>query len=127
MAFGFGFCALLGNNIKFDHSWSAISKIMVMTLGELNYDDIFFGDKIWCGDPPVGPCLPYPTTTHIFFLVFGIIMPIITVNLLVGLAVGDIHAVLESAKLQRLSMQVMFDIFNRLIVKFCLHIICPTR
>lgn len=51
--------------------------------------------------------VPYEWTTRLFFVAFVIIMPIIIMNLLVGLAVDDIKAVQENAVLKRLALQVL--------------------
>ena len=48
--------------------------------------------------------VPYEWPT--FFIIFVITMPIIIMNLLVGLAVDDIKTVQENAVLQRVAMQV---------------------
>ena len=48
-------------------------------------------------------------TTRAFFVVFVLIMPIIIMNLLVGLAVDDIKTVQENAILKRLAMQVQLQ------------------
>ena len=50
-------------------------------IGELEADDIFHGDFD----------VQFPTLTGIFFACFVLIMPIIIMNLLVGLAVDDIQ------------------------------------
>ena len=109
MAFAVGFYALLAEQENFDGTPHSFMKTFVMTIGEFEYDDIFFDNVFWCGG--TNKCLPYKKLTMFFFFVFVIIMPILTMNLLVGLAVGDIQAVLENAMLQRLAMQVTKLIF----------------
>ncbi|KAJ7369490.1 hypothetical protein OS493_038613 [Desmophyllum pertusum] len=70
--------------------------IFVMTLGELNYADIFMPwDK-----------LEYASLTNILFVMFVLGMPIILMNMLIGLAVGDIDKIQESALIDRYVMQV---------------------
>ena len=54
--------------------------------------------------------LPYIGVTSIFFICFLVIMPIIIMNLLVGLAVDDIKAVQDNAVLSRLAMQVSLNL-----------------
>ena len=41
-----------------------------------------------------------------FLMVFAILMPILLMNLLIGLAVGDIETVRRNASMKRLAMQV---------------------
>ena len=74
-----------------------------MTIGELEFEDMFYGheDKTK---------LPYIGVTSIFFICFLVIMPIIIMNLLVGLAVDDIKAVQDNAVLSRLAMQVSLNL-----------------
>ena len=102
IAFSLGFYALLENQQYFGDLPKAIIKTFVMTSGELEYDNLFFADEF-----PINlQSVPYEWTTRLFFVVFVIIMPIIIMNLLVGLAVDDIKAVQENAVLKRLAMQV---------------------
>ncbi|XP_078354215.1 transient receptor potential cation channel subfamily A member 1-like [Oculina patagonica] len=70
--------------------------VFVMTLGELNYADIFMPwDK-----------LEYAALTNILFFLFVLGMPIILMNMLVGLAVGDIGKIQVNAVIGRYVMQV---------------------
>lgn len=70
--------------------------IFVMTLGELNYADLFMPwDK-----------LEYAALTNILFFMFVLGMPIILMNMLVGLAVGDIDKIQVNALIDRYVMQV---------------------
>ena len=75
-----------------------------MTSGEMEYDNLFFDNQNY--DSVIS--VPYMTTTKILFVLFVLIMPIIIMNLLVGLAVDDIKAVQENAVLKRIAMQVMY-------------------
>ena len=102
IAFSLGFYALLENQQYFGDLPKAIIKTFVMTSGELEYDNLFFADEF-----PINlQSVPYEWTTRLFFVVFVIIMPIIIMNLLVGLAVDDIKLVQENAVLKRIAMQV---------------------
>ena len=85
---------------NFSHMGFALVKMVVMMIGEYDFDSLFFS-----AEEDVGYIVPYPTFTLLFFLVFLVIMSIIVMNLLVGLAVDDIKAVQNSAVLQRLAMQ----------------------
>ncbi|XP_068708472.1 transient receptor potential cation channel subfamily A member 1-like isoform X2 [Montipora foliosa] len=70
--------------------------IFVMTLGEMNYADVFMP---WAK-------LEYAILSNILFVMFVLGMPIIIMNMLVGLAVGDIDKIQENAVLDRYVMQV---------------------
>ncbi|KAL9951631.1 hypothetical protein ACROYT_G044332 [Oculina patagonica] len=70
--------------------------VFVMTLGELNYADTLMPwDK-----------LEYAALTNILFFLFVLGMPIILMNMLVGLAVGDIEKIQVNAVIGRYVMQV---------------------
>ncbi|CAF4424133.1 unnamed protein product, partial [Adineta steineri] len=41
-------------------------------------------------------------------LLFAVIMPILLMNLLIGLAIGDLMQIQQNARLKRLAMQVQY-------------------
>lgn len=55
--------------------------------------------------------IPYPLPLFCILGVFMVLMPILLMNLLIGLAVGDIELVKRNAKLKRLAMQVSSQSF----------------
>ncbi|OQV12509.1 Transient receptor potential cation channel subfamily A member 1 [Hypsibius exemplaris] len=63
-------------------------------------------------NPMVDETLPFPGATYTFIMVFIGTVSILLMNLLIGLAVGDIEKVQSGAKLRRLAMQV--DLHSRL-------------
>lgn len=68
-----------------------------MMLGDLDYDHAYletFNEQ------------HFSMTSLIILLVFAIIMPILLMNLLVGLAIGDLIQIQQNARLKRLAMQV---------------------
>ena len=103
VAFSLGFYSLLENQEYFRGLSKSIMKTFVMTAGELEYSTMFFPEENEDNDNEV----PYEKTTTLFFISFVITMPIIVMNLLVGLAVDDIQSVQENAVLKRLAMQVI--------------------
>ncbi|XP_078698733.1 transient receptor potential cation channel subfamily A member 1 homolog isoform X2 [Branchiostoma floridae x Branchiostoma belcheri] len=106
VAFGLCFYALISNQFSFRTVEVSLVKILVMMIGEFDFDSIFhtFEDK---GDAAeYADQLFYGPVTYIIFVVFVIIGSIIIMNLLVGLAVDDIKGVQEEAVLERLAMQV---------------------
>jgi transient receptor potential cation channel subfamily A protein 1 len=50
----------------------------------------------------------FPIINLIMLLLFIVIMPILLMNLLVGLAIGDLMEIQQNARLKRLAMQVFF-------------------
>lgn len=53
-----------------------------------------------------GRSLPFPIPAFFILGIFMVLMPILLMNLLIGLAVGDIESVRRNAQLKRLAMQV---------------------
>lgn len=58
--------------------------------------------------------LPHPISSYLMLGIFMVLMPILLMNLLIGLAVGDIDSVRRNAALKRLAMQVLkfYKLFN---------------
>ncbi|XP_020624729.1 transient receptor potential cation channel subfamily A member 1-like [Orbicella faveolata] len=97
MAFSTTFFLLLDDETETYSTFPySMMTIFVMTLGELNYADTFM---------PWGK-LEYATLTNILFFLFVLGMPIILMNMLVGLAVGDIDKIQVNALIDRYVMQV---------------------
>ena len=67
-----------------------------MMIGEFEYEELFFGDI----------SAPYEYYSVVLFMVFVLVMSIVTMNLLVGLAVDNIQEIQENAELIQLSMNV---------------------
>ena len=74
-------------------------------LGEIDflgtYVQSYYGD-----DVEKVKKLPYPIPAFLILGLFMVLMPILLMNLLIGLAVGDIESVRRNAQLKRLAMQV---------------------
>ncbi|KAJ7373642.1 Transient receptor putative cation channel sub A member 1 [Desmophyllum pertusum] len=70
--------------------------IFVMTLGELNYDDHFLPWELF----------PFSNLVNTLFVIFVFAMPIILMNMLVGLAVGDIENIQRNARTHRYVAQL---------------------
>lgn len=99
-AFSFSFYVLMDTNDAFKYPGRAIVKTAVMTIGEFEFGDILV-------TPYKNPkLLPYKDLTFVIFFLFLIVMPILFMNLLVGLAVGDIEAVRKQALIVILKNQV---------------------
>ena len=102
MAFGMAFyMALLQDGrgcYAFSNPLKSLLKTLTMTTGEFEYDSIF--------EDPTQP-LHYYISAIIIWVIFIVMMPILLMNLLVGLAVDDIKGVQENAELKRFEMQVV--------------------
>ena len=75
----------------------------------MEYDNLFFDNQY---NNKNVEAVPYMNTTKALFVLFVIIMPIIIMNLLVGLAVDDIKSVQENAVLERIAMQVSIHLIQ---------------
>ncbi|KAI1243442.1 hypothetical protein IHE44_0001063 [Lamprotornis superbus] len=77
----------------------SVMKTFAMMLGDINYHDAFL-------DPLLSNELPYPFLSYTVLIIFTLLIPILLMNLLIGLAVGDIAEVQKYAALKRIAMQV---------------------
>ncbi|XP_063697805.1 transient receptor potential cation channel subfamily A member 1 [Culicoides brevitarsis] len=102
IAFGLGFFILLfkPNHLSFATISLSLLRTFSMMLGEID----FIGTYV---QPYYLEELPFPIPSFIILCIFMILMPILLMNLLIGLAVGDIESVRHNAKLKRLAMQVV--------------------
>lgn len=80
-------------------------KTFVMMTGELEYDGYYVDDPLY-----------YPEASYALFVCFVIIVPIVFMNLLVGLAVDDIKEVQHRAGLERsvMKIELIFQVENLL-------------
>jgi len=107
IAFGLTFYILLSGtpNGSYRTPLAAILQAMMQLMGEYNFVNVYISPYFELdGAKP----LQYPTLNFVFLVVFVILMPILFVNLLIGLAVGDIEMVRRDAQLKRLAMQVEY-------------------
>ncbi|CAH3142085.1 unnamed protein product [Porites lobata] len=68
----------------------------MLILGEMKYPHTVFKYQP----------LPYPWISYVVYIIFCLCMPIIIKNLLIGLSVGDVNRILQSAKMEQHAMQV---------------------
>ncbi|XP_049420957.1 transient receptor potential cation channel subfamily A member 1b [Epinephelus fuscoguttatus] len=99
LAFSLAFHALMLNQKEFDSVPLSVIQTFVMMVGELNYQNNFL-------DAYLKRELPFGLLTYIIFVQFVLLMPILLVNLMIGLAVGDIAEVQRNAALKRIGMQI---------------------
>ena len=89
----------------------SIIKTTTMMMGDLDYMNTFVipysnrGTDMAQESGPFGK-LPFPYTSFLMLILFIILMPILLMNLLIGLAVGDIDAVRKNAHHKSITMQV---------------------
>ncbi|XP_041484073.1 transient receptor potential cation channel subfamily A member 1-like isoform X1 [Lytechinus variegatus] len=118
VAFGMSFYILMKQetNNAFEKPHYAVIRVLTMMMGELDYINSFVL-PIYDDDDYTQH---YPEFSLIFLLALCVLLPILLMNLLIGLAVGDIAAVQRDAQLKRLAMQVeqYTDVENRLPLRF---------
>ncbi|XP_036088690.1 transient receptor potential cation channel subfamily A member 1 isoform X2 [Rousettus aegyptiacus] len=99
LAFGLSFYVLLSIQDAFSSPLLSIMQTFSMMLGDVNYRDAFL-------EPFLRNELAYPVLSFMQLINFTIFVPIVLMNLLIGLAVGDIAEVQKHALLKRIAMQV---------------------
>ncbi|KAM4544029.1 transient receptor potential cation channel subfamily A member 1b [Fundulus diaphanus] len=99
LAFSLAFHALMLNQKEFNSVPLSVIQTFVMMVGELNYQNNFL-------DAYLNNELPFGFLTYAIFVHFVLLMPILLVNLMIGLAVGDIAEVQRNASLKRIAMQI---------------------
>nr|CAD7261852.1 unnamed protein product [Timema shepardi] len=113
IAFGLAFYILLskveklatqGDHLSFRNVPMSLMRTFAMMLGEID----FLGTYV---QPYYEPeendkSIPFPIPAFFILGLFMVLMPILLMNLLIGLAVGDIESVRRNAQLKRLAMQV---------------------
>ncbi|XP_076335183.1 transient receptor potential cation channel A1 [Tachypleus tridentatus] len=107
IAFGLSFFILLGKiegleEKGFYNPGISLVRVGTMMLGEVD----FLGTFLRPLRSLVGPMSKQLFAAIVFLMGFAILMPILLMNLLIGLAVGDIETVRRNAQLKRLTMQV---------------------
>ncbi|XP_032235182.2 transient receptor potential cation channel subfamily A member 1 isoform X2 [Nematostella vectensis] len=107
LAFAVAFSVLLNKQPSFRNFGYSILRVIVMTTGDLNYDDTFV-NSVGKRDSAGSLLNPIPLVAFLLLFFFIVFSVIVMMNLLVGLAVGDIEAIRRQGTLNRLSMMVSY-------------------
>ncbi|KAK6492048.1 transient receptor potential cation channel subfamily A member 1-like [Huso huso] len=99
LAFALAFYALMLEQQTFATPALSIMQTFAMMVGDIGYQDNFL-------TPFIRNRLPFPFFTFVFLCWFLLLMPILLINLLIGLAVGDIAEIQRNACLKRIAMQI---------------------
>ncbi|XP_037390095.1 transient receptor potential cation channel subfamily A member 1b [Pygocentrus nattereri] len=99
LAFSLSFHALMLHRVEFNSISLSLAQTFVMTVGELNYQNSLL-------EAYEQNLLAFPEITYVIFVLFVLLMPILLMNLMIGLAVGDIAEVQRNATLKRIAMQI---------------------
>ncbi|TGZ36823.1 hypothetical protein CRM22_011378 [Opisthorchis felineus] len=98
VAFSLAFHLLLGNQIRFNDMRNAFSSTVSMFSGEVGLADAMFNRYEPGGSPE--KLVYYDTLSYLFFLTFVAFMSIALMNMLTGIAVGDVEAKKSQANLE---------------------------
>ncbi|RDD38683.1 Transient receptor potential cation channel subfamily A member 1 [Trichoplax sp. H2] len=103
VAFSFVFIILAKTEDVFSTFPLTMVKVLVMMVGELDYNDTIV-KAISSGR------ISYPNNILLLlmFVIFIFLMPILLMNLMIGLAIGDIDKIQKNAILGRLAIQIDF-------------------
>ena len=101
--------------MAFDSTSYSILKTVVMMIGEYEFEGIFteHDDPEDTKEEEIhekAKMIPFPAYSALVFLGFVFVMSIIIMNLMVGLAVDDITEIQSEAELQKLSLNVSFNL-----------------
>nr|BBH84654.1 transient receptor potential ankyrin 1a [Xenopus muelleri] len=99
LAFGLSFYVFLYPQMTFSRPYFALMQSFTMMLGDIDYQEGFL-------KPLLDDQIQFPFFTFIHLIMFTLLIPILLMNLLIGLAVGDIAEVQRNACLKRIAMQV---------------------
>ncbi|CAH3180194.1 unnamed protein product [Porites evermanni] len=124
LSFGITFYMLIDENETFISLPHWLLTVFVMTLGELNYADNFMPWEY-----------PFSSLVNFLFVIFVLSMPIILMNMLVGLAVGDIDNIQKNATMDRYVTQIQLLLqteeqlprWLRRLVQFEKHVDFPNK
>ncbi|XP_028170510.1 transient receptor potential cation channel subfamily A member 1, partial [Ostrinia furnacalis] len=107
IAFGLAFFILLskGHHLSFSTIPMSLMRTFAMMLGEIDFVGTYV--QPYYNKSETDVILPFPMPTFFILALFMVLMPILLMNLLIGLAVGDIESVRRNAQLKRLAMQVV--------------------
>ncbi len=100
LTFSGAFQIVFQTHDTFSHLGFAVMKTIAMTIGEIEFNDMFFKDN-------AGQSTPHYTFSFVLLAFFLIIMTISAMNLLIGVAVGDIRKLQENSEI--LAFQILID------------------
>ncbi|XP_044151009.1 transient receptor potential cation channel subfamily A member 1 isoform X1 [Bufo gargarizans] len=99
LGFALSFYVILTPQVAFKTPVLSLMQTFTMMLGDINYHDSFL-------EPFLHDQIEIPILTFLHLIIFTLLIPILLMNLLIGLAVGDIAEVQRNAALKRIAMQV---------------------
>ncbi|KAJ8710572.1 hypothetical protein PYW08_009087 [Mythimna loreyi] len=113
VGFALSFMIQFDSHVPFESPWAALVKTIVMMTSEFEYEDLVTPKKF----------ITSLLVVRIIFLTFLILASIVLMNLMVGVAVNDLHNLQVLGNVRRLAKQVEFLgslehlVYNRLFKK----------
>jgi hypothetical protein len=95
-----------GDHLSFKTIPMSLVRTFSMMLGEIDFLGTYV-KPYYLTTEEERMFLPFPIPAFFILGLFMVLMPILLMNLLIGLAVGDIESVRRNAQLKRLAMQVV--------------------
>ncbi|KAJ3651763.1 hypothetical protein Zmor_017778 [Zophobas morio] len=116
--FGFAFYILLsrGDHLSFKTTPMSLVRTFSMMLDEIDFLGTYVKPYYLTTEDDRSFFL-FPLPAFFILGLFMVLMPILILNLLIALAVGDIESVRRNAQLKRLAMQVLLRTYR--IYKLC--------
>ncbi|XP_070579659.1 transient receptor potential cation channel subfamily A member 1-like [Ptychodera flava] len=111
VGFAFSFYMLLATLDAYSSLGKSLITTLVMTIGELSYADAFYNEN-----PELNK---WEEISLVMYIVFIFVMPIVLMNLMLGVAVGDIDEVRKTATIEKLEMEInLLNHMERSLPKF---------
>eukprot|EP00055_Hartaetosiga_balthica_P015209 m.88322 g.88322 ORF g.88322 m.88322 type:complete len:1100 (-) comp8805_c1_seq1:4842-8141(-) len=109
VAFGLAFYVLLHDQESFQTPGNSLTRVVVMMTGEYNFDNIFYGgNNCTLTQLENRECFRFREIMYPLFIAFVVLMNISVMNLLIGLAVGDIEKVSQQASVNRQAIKASY-------------------
>merc|ERR1712131_189542 len=98
IGFGFGFFMLLPHNNEFSASLTSSTTVVVMMLGELQFADNFTWEDTMADAAVI--------SAQVLFIAFVITVPIVMINIVVGVAINEVRTLQAKAELLSLKRTI---------------------
>ncbi|KAL3307364.1 hypothetical protein Ciccas_014126 [Cichlidogyrus casuarinus] len=104
-SFSMTFYALLRNQLAFRNLGEAIVKTSVMTIGEFDFQDVFYNRFSRNTPSSIENQVPYVELTYVYWILFLIVMCIIFINTMIATTIDDIHGMQKDLQFYHLRLQ----------------------
>ena len=114
VAFGLAFHILIGEISQYSTPGRAMFTVLVSMMDRIDTEEIVDKDSMGI--------LSYPGLTYITIILMSFLLPVIMINLLIGLAVGDIEKVRENAMVTQRQLQIaLYSFVDPIVSCFAPH------